>query len=420
MTSAAFELLYSIGWLLQMLAVLLPLLLWWNPYEIREKLLTTPANEIPGFGSDDFWKMAVVTFLPLFITGSIFMGVAGVIGSPEEIQVDGGSISQQEVLAGDAVDVSVEVSNPSAKEQSREITLLVEGTTVETREVSLASFSSESIQFEHVFEEEGQYEVKVGSTVVGTVSVQSSTDGGGTTTTTSEETAQSTTTVQTTTTEESVLPFSPPENIPEYSIDRVRDVSYGDTERRAIDVTVEGELVDYSRQELLKVSKDIVANYVKQDDVNAIALHFWRDSNSMGTAYATVMWAPDGEWGQANSVQTGSYSTHEFAIEGEPYFEFENIQAPDDVTVGEEFSISMTVRNGGIEEGEAGGWFEDIDDNTYANFDVELVPGEQKTVTKTVTIEEYPTLGEKTLYFTSFARVIHNSSSISLNVTRAG
>ncbi len=98
-----------------------------------------------------------------------------------------------------------------------------------------------------------------------------------------------------------------------YTIVEEQDVSFGRTIRITPRVVIRGQ---HSRATILATAKAVVEEITKRKSVNAISVFFYSptaDTSADGDI-AVVEWAPEGEWGEADSVTTGDYSHHRYHV----------------------------------------------------------------------------------------------------------
>ena len=99
-----------------------------------------------------------------------------------------------------------------------------------------------------------------------------------------------------------------------HSVLNAEDASLGTTRRIIYRVGVEP---GYTQAQLSQIARAIVdANHREGDLVNAVGFFFYLpDSNIAGRADASIDWAPNGNWDQADTVDTGDYSKHRFEVQ---------------------------------------------------------------------------------------------------------
>lgn len=191
-----------------------------------------------------------------------------------------------------------------------------------------------------------------------------------------------------------------PSSVPTHSVRQTEDVSYADVVRYEIHVFPERNIRELSEQDFLQIAKYQVHRVTAEEFVNAIAIAFWGENQRIGNeaAYARSRWAPDGEWKNADLVDTGDYSRHSFIIEGSPDFEFISFEAPTSVEIEQSFTFSVTVKNHGIEEGEVQAYIgELVDENPSQSVTAQVAPDESRTIeSDPITVEAIPATGDIT------------------------
>lgn len=109
---------------------------------------------------------------------------------------------------------------------------------------------------------------------------------------------------------------SPTAEPPEYAVANQEDISYSNVVRIRVDIVIETAADDLTDDDLRRLGEAEVDRITSEQDVNAIAVFLYNDAADVGwTADVSIEWAPNGEWDQAESVETGDYHSHEFAIE---------------------------------------------------------------------------------------------------------
>lgn len=105
---------------------------------------------------------------------------------------------------------------------------------------------------------------------------------------------------------------------PAYEVAKTEDLSYGVTVRTGVWVISDKDPVNMTDSELLRIGETVVSDVTANQDVNAIHVFVLRDEEDIGKTYprtpARITWAPEGVWREADTVDTGDYSTHEYAI----------------------------------------------------------------------------------------------------------
>lgn len=96
---------------------------------------------------------------------------------------------------------------------------------------------------------------------------------------------------------------------------RIRDVSFARCKRFVAYVITErvitntGDLLEAAANEVVDVK-------TAKGKLNACAVHFStsKEKAIRGQHYAVIDWAPNGKWGDADTVRTGYYKDHQFKI----------------------------------------------------------------------------------------------------------
>ncbi len=72
----------------------------------------------------------------------------------------------------------------------------------------------------------------------------------------------------------------------------------------------------YSRSAVEQVAQAVVADITTSQAVNAISILFYGPGTSTAGVYdvAKVEWAPTGQWGEADSVRAGDYTTFRYVV----------------------------------------------------------------------------------------------------------
>jgi len=107
--------------------------------------------------------------------------------------------------------------------------------------------------------------------------------------------------------------FSSSNEKPGYEIISKKNLGLEDLARIQVDAITK---ITLQSGELQKISESIVGEIISKEGVNAIAIRFWehRDAIENKIAFATVVWAPYGEWSRALDVTQGNYSTHDYTL----------------------------------------------------------------------------------------------------------
>jgi hypothetical protein len=90
---------------------------------------------------------------------------------PPEFELVAASVDETTVAPGEAVEVTARITNVGGQEGTFGAELRIDGTTVETRDVTIGVEETASVRFDYAFDEPGTYEVGVGEVNVDTVVV---------------------------------------------------------------------------------------------------------------------------------------------------------------------------------------------------------------------------------------------------------
>lgn len=104
-----------------------------------------------------------------------------------------------------------------------------------------------------------------------------------------------------------------PASSPDYKVVATQDVSMGAVRRLQVRVSLPEH---YPRSAVEQVAQAVVADITKSQAVNAISILFYGPGTSTAGVYdvAMVEWAPNGQWGEAGSVQAGNYSIFRYSV----------------------------------------------------------------------------------------------------------
>jgi hypothetical protein len=102
---------------------------------------------------------------------TLVAGCGRILGDPPSPTVADARTESTSPVVGAPVTVSATVSNPAGTEQDHTVELLVDGTAVATRTVTVSGDAEQTVTFTHRFDAPGEYDVAVGEATVGTVSV---------------------------------------------------------------------------------------------------------------------------------------------------------------------------------------------------------------------------------------------------------
>lgn len=101
--------------------------------------------------------------------------------------------------------------------------------------------------------------------------------------------------------------------LPEYQIIEVDDVSIGNIKRYSLSVITEPA----EEQTIKLIATTIIEDLKIQKPFNSIYIYFNDRNEYFGQGYslARVLYAPNGEWGEAMNVKPGDYSTMKLAYD---------------------------------------------------------------------------------------------------------
>ena len=217
--------------------------------------------------------------------------------------------------------------------------------------------------------------------------------------------------------EEEEPPVEEPENVPQYTVESIDDISFNGTVRYDYDIAANGDLPEYSKEDLMRISKELILETISDQSVNALSFTFWRGDQEIGAeqAHAVIEWAPDGRWEEAKEVDTGDYSQHEFQTRGVTYIQAVEINSPESVKLMEKFTISSIVVNKGITSGSISIRYRNGD--VYEGSEITLDPGEQAQLSSPpIQIEKYTRTGTKSISIEDSIGSIH-IGDVSVEIT---
>jgi outer membrane protein assembly factor BamB len=102
---------------------------------------------------------------------TLVAGCGRLFGEPPSPTVADARASSANPVAGAPLTVAATVSNPAGTEQERAVELLVDGTAVANRTVTVEGNAERTVEFTYRFDAPGEYAVAVGDATVGTVPV---------------------------------------------------------------------------------------------------------------------------------------------------------------------------------------------------------------------------------------------------------
>lgn len=100
---------------------------------------------------------------------------------------------------------------------------------------------------------------------------------------------------------------------PVFQLAKTEDLSFDGVSRIQIRISLPEH---YSKDEIMTISRSVVADVTKNQDLNAVAILFFGPNTDTNGAWniASVDWAPNGKWADADKVQSGDYSNFGYAI----------------------------------------------------------------------------------------------------------
>jgi hypothetical protein len=106
---------------------------------------------------------------------------------------------------------------------------------------------------------------------------------------------------------------APSPSTPAYRVVATEDISMRAVRRLQVRVSLPEH---YSRNAVEQVAQAVVADMTKSQPVNAISILFYGPGTSTVGVYdvARVEWAPNGQWGDAGSVEAGDYATFRYSV----------------------------------------------------------------------------------------------------------
>jgi len=301
-----------------------------------------------------------------------------------EIVVANAEVSETEIETGGSIEVTVTLENTGDGSGTTVVELQVDEETVETEEVAISPGEDQTLAFNRIFEEAGEYGIGVNGDSIDTIVVQRP--------------------------QNLRCPDDPPAFREIYDID---DVSHAGAVRYEVIVRLDKEGDAHSDEEFNRLSRAIVCNVVEEEDVNAIAILYYEPDDIVQErlAYARNEWAPYGDWGSAGDVETGDYSNHEHSFSKitrpedveSAEFEVTNFEIPNSVEMEEEFTVEITVKNKGDKAGEFRTSVTVLGGEPLQKISAEIEPGEEPTIeSKPIIFEAVPSLGDITLTLSDY------------------
>lgn len=118
--------------------------------------------------------MSAFGFLLAFFLVTALVGLGGVVAMdpPSDPEVTQTSLSNQETVTGDPVVVAGNVTNTENESQSTTVALTANGEVVDTREIDLEPEETREVTFDYAFDEPGEYALQLNGKPVGNVVVE--------------------------------------------------------------------------------------------------------------------------------------------------------------------------------------------------------------------------------------------------------
>lgn len=121
------------------------------------------------------------------------------------------------------------------------------------------------------------------------------------------------------------VPFDRPNesSVPSYEVVAQDDQSFSDDNGKVVQLTrsvrTTPDAAELTEQQMFAVGKAVIANAASERELTEIKVFLYADGvPTGGGACGVVTWAPGGEFGNANKVDPGEYSSHEFVVEQNP------------------------------------------------------------------------------------------------------
>lgn len=123
------------------------------------------------------------------------------------------------------------------------------------------------------------------------------------------------------------VPFNPPADsaIPEYEVVAKEDQSFsadnGKVVQLVYSVRTTPGAAELNETQMLAVGQAVIADVAADREISEITVFLFAEDVPVGAgACGVVTWAPDGEFGNAQDIDPGEYSTHEFSVQKNVYF----------------------------------------------------------------------------------------------------
>lgn len=117
-------------------------------------------------------------------------------------------------------------------------------------------------------------------------------------------------------------PLASPEGLVNrtYDIASIDDTSYGSVKRFSFKVTTSSPIAN---KEIEQICFEVVEDFKREKAFNAVIVFLFEEGSSLDWFYTLgkCEYAPHGEWGDAHTVETGDYRTHDFVYDYGPLIE---------------------------------------------------------------------------------------------------
>lgn len=111
-------------------------------------------------------------------------------------------------------------------------------------------------------------------------------------------------------------PSISPTTMLDANITAIDTISYANVARYAIYVAL---TFPVSEDAIIELCEQVVEDFKGEQSFNAVAVYFSDlDAHYFGFTIARCHYAPNGEWGDSNTVSTGDYSQHEYSYQFQP------------------------------------------------------------------------------------------------------
>ncbi len=133
-----------------------------------------------------------------------------------------------------------------------------------------------------------------------------------------------------------VAPPDQTQPVPAHEIVATEDVSYSTVRRYNLRVALPEY---YSQEEIERIVQATVADITNRERINAVSIMFYSPGTETSGAWnvAMVEWAPNGQWGDAGSVDAGDYGSFRYDVSYRPPVSTES--APIEATDGAKSAI---------------------------------------------------------------------------------